>query len=206
MDTPWLPEPPKGTPICLGFDGSDVDDWTALRAETIDGFQFTPRYLDDRPTIWRPSEWPDGRVPRSQVHTALAGVFQRFKVKLMYADPPRWPTDVDAWALEFGENVVLPWETYRPRPMHEALERFLTDLQAKRIRHDGCPLTALAMANARRILAKGMADRYVLGKPSQSQKIDPTMASVLAHEAAADARATGWRKTGPKNGRMIILT
>jgi phage terminase large subunit-like protein len=74
--------------------------------------------------------------------------------------------------------------------MHEALERFLTDLHANRIRHDGCPLTASSMGNARK-LAK-LSDRYLLGKPSQTQKIDPTMASVLAHEAAADARAAGW--------------
>jgi hypothetical protein len=31
-----------GEPICLGFDGSDVDDWTAIRAETFDLHQFTP--------------------------------------------------------------------------------------------------------------------------------------------------------------------
>ena len=199
----WLPEPEAGTRIALGFDGSDVDDWTALRAETVDGFQFTPRYGDGLPTIWKPSEWPNGRVPRDQVHAALQGIFDRFKVKRFYADPPRWETDVEAWALEFdalvGEDVVAAWPTYRPKPMHEALERFLADLQAGRIRHDGCPLTALAMANARKIVAKGAADRYILSKPSQSQKIDPTMASVLAHEAAADARAEGWSGTDDDN-------
>jgi hypothetical protein len=54
-DTSWLPNPPDGTEVCLGFDGSDVDDWTALRAETFEGFQFTPRFLGDRPTIWNPA-------------------------------------------------------------------------------------------------------------------------------------------------------
>ena len=187
----WLPEPAAGTPIALGFDGSDVDDWTALRAETRDGFQFTPRYgPDEVPTIWRPGDFPDGRIDRTQVRVALAEVFGRFRVARLYADPPRWETDVDEWALEFGEDVVIQWPTYRPKPMHEALERFLTDLQAKRLRHDGCPLTALAVGNARKI-AK-LSDRYLLGKPSQTQKIDPAMASVLAHEAVADARAAGW--------------
>ncbi len=160
-----------------------------MRAETLDGFQFTPRYNNGRPTIWKPTEW-DGRVPRGQVRTALDEVFDRFKVSRLYADPPRWETDVDEWASAFGDDVVMEWPTYRAVPMHQALERFLTDLQAGRITHDGCPDTDRAMANARR-LAK-MSDRYVLGKPSQTQKIDPTMASVLAHEAAADARADGW--------------
>lgn len=187
----WLPEPPLGTPVALGFDGSDVDDWTALRAETRDGFQFTPRYGPDRlPTIWVPSQWPGERIPRAEVSVAVAEVFGRFRVARMYADPPRWETDVDQWALEYGGDVVFPWETYRPKAMHEALERFMNDLTAGRVTHDGCPLTALCMGNARK-LAKA-SDRYVLGKPAQHQKIDAAMASVLAHEAAADARAAGW--------------
>ena len=70
MDRLWLPEPIPGTPIALGFDGSDVDDWTALRAETLGGHQFTPRYRDGRPTIWMPSEW-SGRIPRAEVLAAL---------------------------------------------------------------------------------------------------------------------------------------
>lgn len=185
----WLPEPPSGAQVGLGFDGSDVDDWTALRAETRDGYQFTPRYGDGLPTIWKPAAW-DGRVPRDQVRIALRGIFERFEVARFYYDPPRWETDGEEWAAEFGEKVVLPWETYRPRPMHEALERFVTDLTTQRITHDGCPDTWASMDNARKVTRSG--DRYLLSKPSQVQKIDPSMASVLAHEAASDARAAGW--------------
>ena len=32
----------------------------------------------------------------------------------------------------------------------------------------------------------------MLGKPSQDQKIDVSVTSVLCHEAAADMRAAGW--------------
>ena len=120
----WLPEPPDGTSICTGFDGSDVDDWTALKAETREGFIFTPRYgPDKRPTIWNPAEW-GGRVPRDQVDIAVKEIHRRFDVKRGYYDPPRWETDVDRWALELGEEVVLEWATYRTKQMHEALERF----------------------------------------------------------------------------------
>lgn len=190
MRSQWLPEPPEGTPICLGFDGSDVDDWSALKAETIDGLIFTPRYGPMRlPTIWNPKTLPDGRVPRDEVDGAVREVFERFEVERFYADPPRWETDVDRWASEHGDERVAEWATYRPKQMHEALERFVTDLSAGRITHDGCPLTSINMANARKITR---AQRYVLGKPSNHQKIDVAMASVLAHEAAADARADGW--------------
>ena len=182
--------PPDGTPICLGFDGADFDDWTALRAETIDGFQFTPRYGVDRlPTIWNPKEWPDQRTPRLEVEQAVREIFERYAVERLYADPPRFETDIDEWAAEHGDERVVEWPTYRPKQMHEALERFVADLSADRITHDGCPLTASHMANARKITR---GSRYLLSKPNDHQKIDAAMASVLAHEAAADARAAGW--------------
>ena len=120
-------------------------------------------------------------------HDAL---FERFSVRRLYADPPRWETDVDRWALRHGERHVIQWPTYRTKQMHDALDRFVTDLNAGRITHDGCPLTALCLGNARKVAKT--SDRYILGKPSQSQKIDAAMATVLAHEAAADERAAGW--------------
>ena len=190
MSPRWLPEPEPGARVCLGFDGSDFDDWTALKGETVDGLIFTPRYGPDRsPAIWKPQEWPDSRVPRSLVHSAVRETFERFEVERFYCDPPRFETDVDEWAIEFGEDRVIEWPTYRPKQMHEALERFVTDLAAGRITHDGCPDTAAAMRNARKVVRGA---RYVLGKPNDHQKIDPAMAAVLAHEAAADARVDGW--------------
>jgi phage terminase large subunit-like protein len=185
----WLPEPEPGTSICAGFDGSDVDDWTALRAETRDGLLFTPRTSSGEPTIWNPS-LSGGRVPRGEVGAAIDRLFARFDVRRLYCDPPRWETDVELWSLAHGEDRVVEWPTYRTKQMHEALERFASDLASQRITQDGCPLTAIHLGNARRVPKAG--DRYILGKPSQPQKIDAAMATVLAHEAAADMRAAGW--------------
>src|SRR5690606_9389751 len=65
-------EVPDGTPIVLGFDGSDTDDWTVIRAETQDGYQFTPTYGGGLPTVWNPDEWAatygDDRVIRWYTH------------------------------------------------------------------------------------------------------------------------------------------
>ena len=186
----WHDAPPDGTPICLGFDGSDFDDWTAIRAETIGGWQFTPRYgASGLPTVWKPKEWPDHRTPRAEVREAFRGCFDTFDVRAVYADPWRFETDLDDLADEYGEDRVVVWFTDRPKQMHEALERFVSDLAEGRIPHDGCPLTDAAMRAARKFSRNS---RYVLGKPNDHQKIDPTMASVLAHEAAAVARANGW--------------
>ena len=63
----WLPNPPRGTQITAGFDGSEYEDWTALKCVTRGGRLFTPRYGPDRrPTIWDPAEW-GGQIPRAEV-------------------------------------------------------------------------------------------------------------------------------------------
>ena len=195
----WLPPPPKGTAICLGFDGSDFSDFTGLRAETLDGYQFTPRYGHDQlPTIWNPSEELDARTPRDQVTEAVDWVMEYYDVARAYCDPPRFETDIDTWSLAHP-GKVFEWETNRPRQMFAALERFSADLAGGRITQDGCPTTELHMDNARRVTRQG---RYLLGKPSEHQKIDLAMASVLAHEASCDARAAGWTAT-PKRHKLV---
>lgn len=180
--------------IALGFDGSDTDDWTALRAETLAGYQFTPKYDtgsgDMQSTIWNPAEF-GGKVPRGQVHAAVDYVFDQYDVVRMYCDPPDWKSEIEQWSLRYGEKIVVEWATYRVVPMHAALSRFMTDLNQKSITHDGCPLTELCMRNARK--DPKPQGRYLLAKPhgAYHQKIDAAMASVLAHEAASDARAAG---------------
>ena len=195
-------QPIDSTAISLGFDGSFSGDWTALRAETIDGHRFTPTYgPDQRPTIWNPSEW-EGRIPRSEVVAAVAELFDRFKVSRLYVDPRHWETQADAWALEHGEDVVILWPTNSVNRMFPALNRYLTDLDEGSTTHDDCPITRTHALNARKLAKPG--DKFILGKPSEHQKIDALMADVLAHEAAADARAAGWSDvpTGPKYRRL----
>jgi hypothetical protein len=184
-------EVPKGTQVAIGFDGSQTDDWTAIRVETLDetGHQFTPTYGPDRrPTIWNPAEW-GGQIPRSEVHAAVDELFKRYRVARMYCDPRDWQTEIEGWASKHGEKVVIPWATYRIVPMHAALERTVTDLVTGTLTHDACPITGLHVGNARKLAKPG--DRYILGKPSPSQKIDAAVTSVICHEAAADARASG---------------
>lgn len=195
-------QPITATGIALGFDGSFSGDWTALRAETLDGHRFTPTYgPDSRPTIWNPAEW-EGRVPRSEVIAAVDELFARFKVARMYVDPRHWETQADQWALEHGEDVVILWPTNSITRMFPALNRYLTDLDEGATTHDDCPITRTHALNARKLAKPG--DKFILGKPSEHQKIDALMADVLAHEAAADARAAGWTAapTGPKYRRL----
>lgn len=188
--------------ICLGFDGSLNNDWTALRAETRDGRLFTPRYGPDRRlTIWNPAEW-GGEIPRGEVRAAVDELFATFEVERAYFDPEDWESEIDAWALEHGAEHVIEWRTNRINPMYEAIRRFETDLVTGLITHDGCPITAVHVANARKVAKPGQ--KYVLAKASEPQKIDAAMAGILAHEAAADARATGW-STEPEDTSVLVF-
>lgn len=190
--------------ICLGMDGSVSGDWTVIRAETIDGHRFTPTYgPDDRPTIWNPAEW-SGNVPRGEVVAAWDQLFRDFIIGRAYIDPRHWETQADAWSLEHGDDVVVQWPTNIVGRMWPALTRYHTDLVEGSTTHDGCAVTKTHALNARKVAKAG--DRFILGKPSEHQKIDAEMADVLAHEAAADALADGWavpRKSVPR--QMIVI-
>ena len=72
----------------------------------------------------------------------------------------------------------------------ELIGGMVTDLASGAFDHDGCPITAVHVANAVKAARKN--DTYVLAKASRTQKIDAAMADVLAHEARADALAAGW--------------
>jgi len=190
---------PDGSAIVVGFDGSDSDDWTALRCETAAGYQFTPRFADGKPMIWDPVQH-GGYVPRGEVNAAVAQLFDRYRVVRMYCDPPFWQSEIDAWAGRHGDKVVIRWATYRPRQMAEALERFRTDVAARAISHDGCQITSRHVGNAH-------ADHRPQGvlvrkdKPVSRNKIDALMSSALAHEAALDVTAAGaW----PKNVKRRV--
>lgn len=195
--------PPKGTPVALGFDGSDLDDWTGIRLETMDGYQFTPVYSSlELPTIWDPAEW-GGQVPRLEVDAAMEWLMGYYRVVRGYFDPPYWETEVDTWADKYGDRV-LRWKTNRPVQMHEAAERLRTDVTkgSSGFCHDGCEDTSVHVGHAQQANRPG--NRYILQKPSHTQKIDLAVVSILAHEAAGDAIAAGLAR--PKaSSRTTVL-
>jgi hypothetical protein len=213
----WLPEGavaartveeprvvPPGTRICLGFDGSDVDDWTALRAETLDGYQFTPSDGYGRLTVWNPAE-TGGRVPRLDVLAAFDYLFATFDVVRAYLDPPGWESQVSYLQGKHGTDRVIEFPTYALRRIHPALERFRTDLTdpTSGLMLDRDARAAQHFANA--IIRPRAAQAYIIGKPTQVQKIDIAMSSVLAHEATQDAIAAG-ATTAPQSSEVLVFS
>lgn len=189
-DKSFLKPVPAGSLVSIGFDGSDSDDWTAIRLVDLRTLRrFTPTYgPDNLPTIWDPRDW-GGSIPRGEVDAAMDEICTRFAVKRGYFDPPDWRSEIGAWAMEQGEDVIIEWPTYRTIQMHAALSRNLTDLASGKSSHDACEITATHYGNARKIAQRGL--RYLLGKKSPMQKIDACMADVLAYEAAMDAIEAG---------------
>jgi hypothetical protein len=196
-------EVPDGAQLALAFDGSDVNDWTGIRLETGDGYQFTPVYGPDRlPCVWDPAEF-GGQVPRLEVDAAVRELYGRYDIARGYFDPPYWETEIDQWAEDLGERKVIRWYTSRVTRMHPACERLLTDVAKADtpFSHDGCRTTRLHMGNARKSARPG--GRYVLAKPSDAQKIDLCVVSVMCHQAAGDATAAG--EFRPRR-QTVILT
>jgi hypothetical protein len=190
---PSAPPMTRRTQLVLGFDGSDVDDWTGIRAQTREGYQFTPA-TPGGPTIWNPADY-GGKVPRLDVHAAVDWLFSNFEIIRMYADPPYWESEIDAWAEKYGEKRVLRFETYRPVQMHAACQRLLVDVNKadSPFAHDGCDVTELHMGAAKK--APRPSERYVLTKPGDGRKIDMAVVSVICNEAAGDATAAKlWKR------------
>lgn len=116
-----------------------------------------------------------------------------------FRDETSWETEGETWDQKYGPKVFIPWQmagNSRIEAVYAAMRRFEADLESKFITQDGCPITTTHMGNVRKI-AKSI-DRYGMGKPSQIQKIDAGVTTVLCHEAASDARAAGWVQEEPE--------
>jgi hypothetical protein len=180
-----------GTSVAVGFDGSESDDWTAIRCVTESGHHFTPTYgPNNRPAYWNPKEW-GGSIPRGEVHAAMDAISKKYRMRRVYADPRDWESEIGDWSLKYGDEVVFEWHTYRIMQMHSALVQNYNDYGSGRSTHDKCAMTKEHVLNARKVAKP--SDRYILGKPNQHRKIDLAMADTLAEVAAQDLHVEkGW--------------
>jgi hypothetical protein len=199
------------TAVAMGMDLSNNNDWTGIRLETRDLYQFTPTYDvggDKRLTVWDPANF-GGFIPRGEVRAAVDFIASEFRIVRAYIDPAgsamgaidesalndddSWRTELAEWAAKYGAKVFIPWQTNSITAMHKSLEQFRSAIRNpdSRFTHDGDTVTRTHVTNAV-MIAKTM-QRYVLGKPhgADHQKIDQAMSSDLAHEAAMDALKDG---------------
>jgi len=198
------------TAVALGMDLSNNNDWTGIRLETEDKYQFTPRYDvggDLRPTVWNPANF-GGFIPRGEVRSAVDYLSTEFRIVRAYIDPAgsamgavdesvldddSWRTELAEWAAKYGPKVFIPWSCARITPMHASLEQFRSAIRNpdSSFSHDADVDTRNHVANA--VMVAKTGGRYVIGKPhgADHQKIDQAMSSDLAHEATMDALRDG---------------
>lgn len=175
-----------GEEIGLGFDGSISGDATFLTGCTRDGFSFVIASWE-RPHGPRGVGW---KVPRLEVDEVVRETFSTYKVGRMFCDPPKWWSEIEAWALVFGEDVVLALETNSARRFAPACGRWVTALEEGTHTHEDSPvLTSHVLAMARKNVRLRDTDddgrtQFVFVK-ADTRKIDGGIADVLAHEAAA---------------------
>jgi hypothetical protein len=174
-----------GDYIGLGFDGSISHDSTVLRGCTADGYSFLVK-------AWvRPKDAPaDWKVNRADVRQTIQETFARYRVGLFLCDPPKWWTEIEDWAAEFGDTVVLGFDSNSPRRFAPAVDRWLTAIREGAHTHDADPLTNdhVSAAYLRKVRLGDAEDdgrtRYLLIRGDDNRQIDGAIADVLAYEAA----------------------
>lgn len=180
---------PDGTRITLGFDGARFDDTCALVATDVaTGYQWVAGY-------WVPNE---GEIDATEVDEDVRDTFSRYDVIRFYADPPYWETHLDAWAGDFGEQIVKGWWTNRRRMMAYALQGYATALTSGELTHSGDPALEEHVGNAKKFIHPQLRDEQGAAlwtihkdRPDSPHKIDLAMAAVLSWEARGDAIAKG---------------
>jgi hypothetical protein len=174
--------------IALGFDGSRSQDCTSIIASRIsDGRWFHLR-------TWNPADYPDGKVPRTEVHEQILAAFDAYKVWYFYFDPYRWQEYGDIWASKWPDKVV-EFPTNIEKRMDDAIVRFQAAF-AFGLTHDEHIMNA-ALARARKRQPRPEEDPSVSHNflrviPKRDKAhIDAFIAGILAEEARGKAIEDG---------------
>jgi len=172
-----------GARIVAGFDGSKNRDATALIGWTVEErpHRFTIGTWErplDAPATWR--------VPRGEVDAAVYRVFGRYDVALLVCDPPGWFAEIEAWAVEFGEDTVVLFETNQLKRMAEACSRFDVALKEAGFTHDADPVVDRHLHNC---AVKDTRWGPVVVKETDMLKIDAGVATIIGHWAISQAPA-----------------
>lgn len=175
-----------GEGIALGFDGSRTDDSTFLVATRLRDKRLFPIAGWEKPPGLDGDGWS---VPRPEVDEVVRETFADYKVSLMFCDPSGWQSYIDAWSIDFPDQIVEFFPTSQRKRMEEALDRFKEDIFEQRVTHNGSPILTRHMLNAQN--ARGGQ----IAKPRQSDKIDAAVAAILSLEAASQAAEADYEIT-----------
>jgi phage terminase large subunit-like protein len=195
------PPPPAGTPITVGFDGSNNRDCTVLVGWTLEddyGFLIA---------AWEPENGEP--VPRAEVDAAVARTFATWDVVEFAGDPPGWRSELERWEAEFGTRTyddeherilgtgrVLRFPTFVYARFGPACAQFKTAMLVGGPRLDGSPLLLRHIKNAR---AYDTRHGQVIVKDSKNstRRIDAADAAIIARVRAVWHRSQRGRVRRP---------
>jgi phage terminase large subunit-like protein len=193
-------------PIVLGFDGARWRDACGFVATHIETGHQWPIALWEKPEDL-PKE-VDWEVTDDQVNGALEEAMQRWRVVLLYADPPRFEDNVAKWAGKYGQKRVMEWYTNRQKQIGQAMRAYRTAMTSGQLSHSGDSDLARHIANARRSSVKVLDDddtplwTIYKERPDSEKYIDLAMAGCLSWQARLDALAGGnWQR---RSSKMIV--
>lgn len=203
-------QPPRGTPISLGFDGSKTEDSTGLIGTEIEtGYQWMIN-------VWEqpPEGHPDRdtwEVPVDEVEQIVEWAFSTYEVCKFYCDPWYWQTQVNEWYGRWPDSVVK-YNTNSYTRMATDVRTYVDAWSRGEISFDGHPTFLKHLANARKAKLKVLDDKgeplYYMTKEHRHSvnKIDLAMAGCLSWIAKNDsvAKGAGRHTGGSKPGRTTV--
>jgi phage terminase large subunit-like protein len=190
-----------GRLITLGVDGARFRDALAIIATDVEtGHQWPVG-------IWERPEWADETYehPIDAIDGAMLDVFDRFQVWRCYVDPQHIAHLLERWQGRWGDKVVLPWYTNRPKPMAWAVRKYSDAIAAGDMSHSGDAVFTRHVKNAVMLKVNVYDDEHrqmhVLSKerPNSPKKIDAADAGTVSWEARGDAIAAGAELERPKS-------
>lgn len=180
--------------IVIGVDGARYRDALAIVATDVETGHQWPLDIQERP-LDAPEDYEHDL---ERADRAVLDAFNRWQVWRMYVDPQNIETLLDRWQGRWGDKVVLPWMTFRFRPMCFALAAYRSAMTSGDLSHDGDSTFAAHIGNATKRMTKVVDDdgrpMWVIEKPEERRKIDAAMAGCLSWEARRDAVAAGAKK------------
>jgi phage terminase large subunit-like protein len=163
---------PKGSKICVGFDGSVSEDSTAFIAVDM-----ATGVLEILACWERDYSNPDWVVPRHEVLDEQRRIFEEYQVERMWCDPAFFQSDVDSWAMTHKRKVErIPQSNQRMVPMTEQLK---IDMLDGKVFHNGDHRLRRHFMNA----VQDDVGKVKKEKRGSRNKIDFLVCAILANGA-----------------------
>jgi hypothetical protein len=170
------PEP--GDRVVLGFDGSYARDSTVLWGCTV-----ADPHLFEIKAWEKPPGATDWRVNRTDVEGEVFTAMQTWQVVELACDPPGWHREIEEWEAEFGDDVVVRFETKQHSRMGPAVDNFLQAVADRDVTHDRSDVLRRHLSNCvpenrRGYLVPVKADKH------SPDKIDAAIGAIIAYHRA----------------------